>query len=396
MTMTTMMDSLGKAPGRSTLGLQHTRFFVAEVFGEDLHAQRVLSLANGVSGVLRTSILTIHAIGQAYAATAEITSKSAVKQVDRMLSNGGLNLDTLIPKWAAFVIGATESVVIALDWTDFEPDDQTTLAAYMVTSHGRATPLAWQTVRKSELKDKRTQYEQAMIERLQGAIPTSARVTLLADRAFGNQDHYALMDLLGWDYVIRFRGCILVEDAQGEARPAEKWLRAKGQARVLRGARVTSDRAEVGAVVVTKAPRMKEPWCLATSIKDASAAEIVKLYGKRFTIEETFRDTKDLRFGKGLSSTHIRNPQKRDRLLLLVAMAQSLLTLLGAASEASGLDRYLKVNTVKRRTHSLYRQGCYWYSCLSTMREEWFRNLIRAFDQIVREHVFFADVFAIK
>jgi hypothetical protein len=28
------------------------------------------------------------------------------------------------------------------------------------------------------------------------------------------------------------------------------------------------------------------------------------------------------------------------------------------------------VNTVKRRTHSLYRQGLYWYDCIPTMRED--------------------------
>ncbi len=122
----------------------------------------------------------------------------------------------------------------------------------------------------------------------------------------------------------------------------------------------------------------------------------MKLYGRRFTIEETFRDTKDLHFGMGLSATHIRDAQRRDRLLMLVAAAHTLLTLLGAASEASGLDRYLKVNTVKRRTLSLYRQGLYWYQCLPTMREEWLRPLMAAFDRIVREHRFFSHFFALK
>jgi hypothetical protein len=30
---------------------------------------------------------------------------------------------------------------------------------YLVTSHGRATPLLWKTVRKSELKNRRSEYE---------------------------------------------------------------------------------------------------------------------------------------------------------------------------------------------------------------------------------------------
>ncbi len=53
---------------------------------------------------------------------------------------------------------------------------------------------------------------------------------------------------------------------------------------------------------------------------------MVKLYGKRFTTEENFRDTKDIKFGLGISATHIGKPQRRDRLLLVCAMAQALLT----------------------------------------------------------------------
>ncbi|WP_437656168.1 hypothetical protein [Sorangium sp. So ce1182] len=47
-----------------------------------------------------------------------------------------------------------------------------------------------------------------------------------------------------------------------------------------------------------------------------------------------------------------------------MAIAHGLLTLLGAASEDAGLDGHLKVNAVKRRTRSLYRQGLYWYGCI--------------------------------
>ena len=72
---------------------------------------------------------------------------------------------------------------------------------------------------------------------------------------------------------------------------------------------------------------MKEPRCLATWLAESTAADVVELYSRRFTIEEAFRDTEDIDFGMGLSATHIRDERRRDRLLLLVAVAQSLLTL---------------------------------------------------------------------
>lgn len=49
------------------------------------------------------------------------------------------------------------------------------------------------------------------------------------------------------------------------------------------------------------------------------------------------------------------------------AIAHALLTLLGAAGERRGLDPMLKVNTVKRRTLSLYKQGCFWYDAIPAM-----------------------------
>lgn len=102
---------------------------------------------------------------------------------------------------------------------------------------------------------------------------------------------------------------------------------------------------------------MKEAWCLATSLRDRKAVEIIKLYGRRFTIEETFRDQKNFRFGLGLSATHIGSTERRDRLLLLAAIAQALLTLVGAASEACGFVRRLKTNTSKKRTMSLLNRA---------------------------------------
>ncbi|WP_437781182.1 IS4 family transposase [Sorangium sp. So ce1097] len=393
----TVADSLStQKPDRDKLGLEHTRAFVDRVFGADLHALRVLSLANGVAGVLNAAVLSIHAIGQAYANVAKITAKSGVKQVDRMLGNDALSLDIVLARWVRFVVGENASILIALDWTDFDKDDHTTLCAYMVTTHGRAMPLAWKTVKKSALRDQRTGHELEMVERLHTWLPENVNITLLADRAFGYQELYALLEAFGWDFVIRFRGCILVESADGAVRPAEDWVPSNGRPKLLVGARVTDKRTAVGAVVLVKAARMKEAWCLATSLATTKAAEVIKLYGRRLTIEETFRDTKDLHFGMGLSATHIRDAARRDRLLLLVAMAHTLLTLLGAASEASGLDRTLKVNTVKKRTHSLYRQRLYWYHCIPTMREEWLRRLVDAFDRIVREHAFFSHFFEVK
>jgi hypothetical protein len=70
-------------------------------------------------------------------------------------------------------------------------------------------------------------------------------------------------------------------------------------------------------------------------------------------------------------------------------------TLLGAASEASGLDAYLMANTVKRRTRSLFRQGSYWYSAIPNMRDDWLHRSMTSFDSIVRERAVFREAFGV-
>ena len=109
--------------------------------------------------------------------------------------------------------------------------------------------------------------------------------------------------------------------------------------------------------VVTAHDRgIADPWYLATS-RRGSAEAIVKRYGRRFGIEETFGDITDIHFGMGLSATHIGRPDRRDRLPLLTAIAHALLTTLGHAGDKMGLDKQLRANTAKKPTHALYRQG---------------------------------------
>lgn len=379
-----------------TLDRKRVATMLEDIFiDEDLHAKRLESLTNYAIAAMEAPRAAIHAIGTAYAEVAEIKPRHGVKQIDRFLSNEGINVDQLTPAWAKFVIGSRPEIIIALDWTDFDADDHSTLCAYVVTTHGRATPLCWKTHTKSKLTDgERTKAEHAMIERLSLAISPEVSITLLADRGFGDQVLYQVLDLLGWHYVIRFRGIIAVEHG-GTTKPAAQWLPPSGRATKLAGARVTRKKTEVGAVVVVKAAGMKDIWCLATNHASQRAAAIVKLYGRRFTIEETFRDQKDLRFGMGLRETRIRSAARRDRLLMLLALAQALLTLLGAACERSGLDKFLKVNTVKYRTHSLFRQGSYWYGRIATMREEWLIPLMKAFAEVLAEQAEMSDILGV-
>lgn len=381
---------------RKLLTVKQTRAVLDDIFLDDIHAKRVASLANGVAGALAASRASIHAIGRAYAELEGIQIKSAVKQIDRLLSNEGIEMDLVLSAWVRFVAGNTASLTLAMDWTDFDADDHTTLCIYLVTRQGRALPFIWQTHQKSKLKGQQTALEVALIERLHRFLPVSIDVTLLADRGFGKTELYELLEVLGWDYVIRFRQVIRISSSEIDSSPAAALVPTNGRARLLTNVQLTGKKKSLPGVVLVKKRGMKDAWCLATSLSHKSATEIVKLYARRFTIEEAFRDTKDIHFGMGLSATHIRQAARRDRLLLLLAISQALLTLLGMAGERCKLDSTLKTNTVKHRTLSLLNQGICWYRSIPTMPEERLRKLLQSYEELVREHAFFCEIFAIK
>jgi hypothetical protein len=364
------------------------------VLEHDLHAKRVDSLCDATLGVLRSASLAVCAIGQGLAAARGLNPKHATKQVDRLLSNPKINVDDILACWVPYVIGARTSIVAALDWIDFDADKQATIMLSLITDHGRATPLVWLTVDKRTLKDNRSLYEHRVLVRLAELLPAETKVCIVADRGFGDQKLYRMLtEELCFDYVIRFRGNIAVTATTGETRTAAAWVRANGGARVLRGAEVTADRYRVGTVVCVQEPDMQQSWCLAASSSNASAKQLTGYYGRRWGIECALRDTKDLRFGMGMGTMHLKSPERRDRLWLINAFAVVLLTLLGAAGEALGYDRMLKTNTAKRRVHSLFRQGCMLYDLIPMMPEIRLRPLMQRFSLMLHERPLFADVF---
>jgi hypothetical protein len=377
-----------------TLCFAEVHRFLAGLFEGDLHAKRVLSLANATLGVIRTASLAVHTIGHGLALARGLLSKHAIKQGDRLLSNPGIDIDAVLRHWVPFVVGSRSCINVAMDWTAFDACGQATLMLSLLTRHGRATPLVWLTVDKATLKDRRNAYEYQALVRLADALPTDIKVCIVADRGFGDQKLYrVLTEELAFDYVIRFRGNITVTAASGEVRTAAAWVGPGGRARVLRGAAVTAECYQVGTVLCVHDRAMKQAWCLATSTTDATAKALMSLYGKRWSIECTFRDTKDLRFGLGMASVRVSTPDRRDRLWLLNALALALLTRLGAAGEALGYDRHLKSNTTKRRTHSLFRQGCLLYQLIPTMPEHRLLPLVKRFAAILAEIPVFADTF---
>lgn len=378
-------------PPRTSISPDHVQRFIMQLFQNDLHAARVKSLANGVSGVLHSASLGVSAIGRGLAAARGLVDKHAIKQTDRLLANPAIGVAQLTAVWVRSVLEGWEGpVFVNLDWTEFDSDDQSMLVLAM-QGDGRSVPLMWKTVVKSELKGKRNNHEDDLLNEFHAAVPEGVQVVVVADRGFCDQQLLTFLTTeLEFDYIIRIRKDITVTSAKGDQRHAGDWVTASGRLRRLVGATVTLEHTTVGQFVAVHDKAMKDPWLLVCSRSEWTGTEIKKRYGRRFTCEETFRDIKDLRFGMGMSWGKVTKPDRRDRMMLLATLVHTLLTELGAAGEDAGLDRLLKSNTSKRRTLSQFRQGCRWYELIPSMPAPRLRKLMNAFAKRIRRHPVFS------
>jgi len=379
---------------KSELKINQVQDYVSGIFTTGMHKKRQESLADAAFGLMNSQTLRLHALGEGLARGKGLVKKHATKQVDRLLSNKKLSIWDLSTAWVPYVVGNRSKIIVALDWTSFATDGQETICINLVTTHGRATPLLWKTVDKGHLKNNRGRFEDQLLSRLKDCLPEGVQVTVLADRGFAAYKFFEFLEQeLGFKYVIRIKAATTVISSKDTSKKAKDWLADNGRARNIKKAKLTQKQFLVEQVVVVQDKGMKAAWFLVTNDAVMKTKEIINLYSKRWKIEPYFRDIKDQRFGFGLSATHISSAERRDRLLLIVALAYTLITILGAAGESIGFDRLLKVNTVKTRTHSLIRQGLFYYDFFNNFKSEEQQKLLDAFQAILLNQRIWEDVF---
>ena len=105
-----------------------------------------------------------------------LVTKHAIKQVDRLLSNEGIDVDAVLCHWVPHLVRPRTDIKAAMDWTDFDAGGQTTIMLSLLTRHGRDTPLMWLTVETATLKSHRNEYQELV--RLADAPPASIKVRM--------------------------------------------------------------------------------------------------------------------------------------------------------------------------------------------------------------------------
>ena len=153
------------------LTAEYVKNFLTPMFEDDLPAKRKLSLSMATAGAMKDAALSIHAQVE------HLNEQHTTKQVDRLLSNVGIDPWALFSSWVPHCIAERTEAVVALDWTEFAKDDHATIAAYLVTPRGRPTALVWKTLRRSAMRGRRAGYEDEVLERLREVLPRHVKVT---------------------------------------------------------------------------------------------------------------------------------------------------------------------------------------------------------------------------
>ena len=326
-------------------------------YANDFHRTTLGNLVTLALAVLKGQKLQCAAIASHL--EPDTTRKHRIRRVWRWCSNSRVSLTDHTRFVLAWASSFTNDLLIQMDWTEYEQTRCPTLM-FAVVYHGRALPLYWETVTWDDLKPRGSKKQCAIelraLKTLTQLLPLGINVILLADRGFRRVPLLRWLEQNNWKYIIR-----TTRDARfyrGKTTQILDQIDLKrGQVKDLGVVGYTFEHDHPVRIVACRGARSREPWYLLTNL-DLPAQTIQTFYGKRFKIEELFRDQKSHKYGFGLSDAMMRSPEAYARLWLLGAMALLLACVLGKQEEDAGRAKDYQSNTrYDRRELSIFRIG---------------------------------------
>ena len=348
-----------------------------------LHAKRAAALLRATSALLRGSIASLSAI--ALYLDSATTLKHRIKSADRLLGNSGLHLarGALYRSVAQCWLRGLPQLLVVVDWSDLSRDQRWQLLRASVVVEGRSVTL-YEEVHPQKLLAN-ADVHRRFLQRLSEMLPMGVRLIVMTDAGF-HAPWFKLVIEQGWEFVGRIRGRNRMQWESNESWiPArDLYTHATEQALDLGlGAYARSNPVAVRGVLskrpkkgrrclnrygVKRAGRSsaknarsaREPWLLVSSLglRHLNADTIVRLYSQRMRIEQSFRDTKNLRVGLGLEVARSRSKQRLEMLLLIAHLALFAQRLIGECAKQRQIElQFMSSRRVGRREISTLTLG---------------------------------------
>jgi DDE family transposase len=304
-----------------------------------------------VAGLIDSGSAGVAAIGRHVPGPAFVKHK--IKRADRFLGNGRVDLAVLSEALLSWATVNGSRLLLALDWTDLPQGKK--MLSLSVPSRGRALPVHLRVVDERRMWKSQNSLEEGLIKELLTLLPFGTKPVLLADRGFGRTRLMQQLKSWGISFVLRVQGVAIVR-SEGRKRRLQTIPLQRGQTVWLRHVLYRDQEPVEVNVVLTWRRRMKESWSLVTDLEEPPQ-RIIALYGRRMQIEETFRDTKSVRWGFRFRHVRLSTCERYERLMMVLMLAYLFLMAVGAQAERDGRHRCLMANTARRRTLSWFTVG---------------------------------------
>ena len=320
--------------------------FVGRVF-EPFRKSRITTLAALVVGLLRKQQVGLAAIAQGM--LDDTTVQHRVKRVGRVVGDKGFRSWEGTGHLIATMMPEGHEHLVAVDWTD--RGEYMLLKASLVYQR-RALPLAWRHVWKWVYDKSQNAVEEELMLALAKLIGPRRSWVLVADRGFGRAELFRTLDEAGIRFVIRDADDVWVktEDFEGILCNLP---RQRGKAVAYRNITYHKTKRLTVHLVVAHREPAPAPWFLITNL-DVEPHLVQRIYAKRFWIEEGIRDAKS---GLGLKRLWLSDPERMDRMMIVVAIAMLLILLTGAASLLRGERPQVTTSKKKALPASLFTLG---------------------------------------
>ena len=326
-----------------------------------IHAKRRQSIVDIVQAGTRGK-LTLMGLSRSLDPMAPLPNR--IKRVDRLLGNEKLQAECvdIYQAIGRTVLQGMKHPAIIVDWSDLTTDRSVQLLRASVIIEGRSMTLYEEV---HPLKNYAApKVHRRFLSRLKTLLPWGCEPVFVTDAGF-RAPWFKLLDKHGYAWIGRIRNRDMVRSTASE----EEWHGCKDlYAKANKNAKdlgeyeyVRSNSVTCRLVLIKKRPAKRhkktvfgkkarskqsrkhasgqiEPWLLAVSptLAHCSAAQVVAIYGGRMQIEQTFRDTKNPRWGLGLSESQTHRPDRWTILLMVGALVIFALWIIGLAAQQQG------------------------------------------------------------
>lgn len=316
------------------------------------HKTRLKTISAILWGFLRATRLGVTAIAEGMEAVT--CERYRIRRVWRFFRNVKSDPTPAMEALCREAASLGRRTVVALDWVELRGGCRA-LVAGMCTGKGRAMPLAWKVVKANEFPRSQNDVEERFMRDLKRFVDMPSKVVVVADRGFGRATFIALLEELGFRYVIRIRGHVHAR-GEGYSGLVEEYPLAEGHEADLGRVSYREDGIVETRLVMRWARGAKEPWYLATNLT-RKVANVCADYALRMEEEESFRDLKSHRYGFALRYVKLSEPERYERLMMIWAMGVWLLYAQGLAGIRRNLHLGLSSAPDSRRDLSVVRIG---------------------------------------